>query len=99
MEVIMGASTLSRRRRRRTALASSLFAALPFVLSSGPAYAQSTPGSPAAAAQATPASPSDGVVSIGGQVVMRLRATAGGMDTAQRVGAIESRLTHIVAVP
>lgn len=66
---------------------------LAFLFALRPAMAQdSAPPTPMA-------SPDAGVVSIGGQVVMRLRASAGGMSAEQRVDAIEDRLTMIVSVP
>ena len=45
-------------------------------------------------AQDTPAD-----VTLGGEVVMRLRSSAGGMTAQQRVGAIEERLTRLLAIP
>ncbi|MEO7719322.1 MAG: hypothetical protein ABIY70_24235 [Capsulimonas sp.] len=45
-------------------------------------------------AQDTPAD-----VTLGGEVVMRLRSSVGGMTPQQRVGAIEERLTRLLAIP
>lgn len=47
-------------------------------------------------AQSVP-TPAD--VSIGGQVVMRLRSNAGGLSPEERAESIEDRLTRLVAVP
>ncbi|BDI28903.1 hypothetical protein CCAX7_009540 [Capsulimonas corticalis] len=38
-------------------------------------------------------------VTLGGEVVMRLRSSAGGLTPQQRVGAIEERLTRLLAIP
>lgn len=48
-------------------------------------------------ARAQDAAPAD--VTLGGEVVLRLRATAGGYTPQQRVGVIEERLTRTLAVP
>lgn len=78
-------------------MALALLSVLPF--SSHAVLAQDATQSPPAAQAPAPASADAGVVSIGGKVVMRLRGSAGGMDTEQRVDAIEDRLTKIVSVP
>lgn len=54
---------------------------------------------PVRAQDSTPGGADDGNVSIGGQVVMRLRSASGGLSVADRVDAIEDRLTDVISVP
>lgn len=53
------------------------------VIAGGPVRAQDTPAD----------------VTLGGEMVMRLRSSAGGLTPQQRVDAIEERLTRLVAIP
>jgi len=55
------------------------------------------PASDTAAASAPAAAPAD--LTLGNEVVLRLRASAGGMTPQQRVGTVEGRLANVLGTP
>ncbi|HEX5322565.1 MAG TPA: hypothetical protein VFW40_02185 [Capsulimonadaceae bacterium] len=88
-------------RVRQSRLTIAFLASL-LLLLAFPALAQDQPSGSVGASpsnSSASAGADDGVVSIGGEVVMRLRSSAGGLSVERRVDTIEDRLTRIVAVP
>lgn len=80
------------------------FGAVGFLLAlaDGVCAQEAAPTSPAPSAAAAPAASTDAGaadVTLGGEVVLRLRASAGGMTPQQRVDTITSRLTSLLAIP
>src|SRR5579871_2482048 len=84
--------TCQRPRRTLTlsaTLVAATFAALSLILAVKPAAAKQSP----------PQARDEGVVTVGGQLVMRLGPEASGQCASQVANDVEDRLTDIVAVP
>jgi hypothetical protein len=64
------------------------------------AHAQADPAGTSGSVAALPAAPDQPAdFDLGGQTILRLRASAGGMTPQQRIDAIEARLTPILSNP
>ena len=76
----------------------SIAAALVLLALPGHAAPDATKPAPDAPAASSPASP-PADLTLGNEVVLRLRASAGGLTPQQRIGTVESRLVNVLSTP